>query len=98
MSPKVLVFDEPFSNLDYPGTRQVLAQMADLHASGHTLLVATHNLETVAGLATRLILMQEGKVAEDGPFAELLNRVEAFGVRMPGAALAKGEVPSWPNP
>ena len=72
--------------------------MADLHGGGHTLLVATHNLETVAGMATRLILMQEGKIVEDGPFTELLNRVEAFGVRMPGASLAKGEVPSWPNP
>lgn len=98
MSPKVVVFDEPFSNLDYAGTRQVLDQMAALNRSGHTLLVATHNLEVVMGLAHRLILMQDGKIVEDGAFMDVLGCVEAFGVRMPATAPRGAEVHPWPNP
>jgi biotin transport system ATP-binding protein len=98
MAPKVVVFDEPFSNLDYPGTRQVLAQMAALKQSGHTMMVATHNLETVVGLADRLILMQGGKIIKDGPFEKVVRSVEEFGVRMPGAVFQNGEVQSWLNP
>ncbi len=67
MKPRILVFDEPFSNLDYQGVKQVLAQMAALHDSGHTLVVSTHNLETVGGLAKRLIIMQVAELSGTAP-------------------------------
>jgi len=95
MSPKVLVFDEPFSNLDYPGIKQVLAQMSALHQTGHTIVLATHNLETVAGLATRLVLMQSGKIVRDGLFDEMLPAVEEYGIRMPEALRFGMKVQPW---
>jgi len=95
MTPKVLVFDEPFSNLDYPGIKQVLAQMDGLHRDGHTIVVSTHNLETVAGMANRLILMQAGKVVKDGSFDEMLHSVEEFGIRMPEAIRFGKKVEPW---
>lgn len=95
MTPKILVFDEPFANLDYLGIRQVLAQMAALHLSGHTIVVSTHNLEIVAGLADRLILMQAGKIVKDGSFEDLLPSVEAFGIRMPEAIRLGMKVQPW---
>jgi len=95
MIPKILVFDEPFSNLDYPGIRQVLAQMAALHSSGHTIIVSTHNLETVTGLADRLILMQAGTIVKDGSFEDLLPSVEEFGIRMPEAIRLGMKVQPW---
>ena len=95
MAPKVLVFDEPFSNLDYNGIKQVLAQMDGLHRDGHTIVVSTHNLETVAGMADRLILMQSGRIAEDGAFDEMLPSVEDFGIRMPEALRFGMKVQPW---
>ena len=95
MTPRVLIFDEPFSNLDYPGIRQVLAQMDALHRDGHTIVVSTHNLETVAGMANRLILMQAGKIVRDGSFDEMLHSVEDFGIRMPEAIRFGKKVEPW---
>ncbi len=95
MTPKVLVFDEPFSNLDYPGIKQVLAQMSALHQTGHTIVLATHNLETVAGLATRLVLMQSGKIVQDGVFDDMLPSVEDYGIRMPEALRFGMKVQPW---
>lgn len=95
MSPRVLVFDEPFSNLDYAGIKQVLAQMAALQRDGRTLVVCTHNLETVAGLADRLVIMQGGKIVEDAPFDDLLESVEDYGIRMPEALRFGMKVQPW---
>jgi biotin transport system ATP-binding protein len=95
MTPKILVFDEPFSNLDYPGIKQVLAQMDVLHRSGHTIVVSTHNLETVAGLADRMVLMQAGKIVKDGSFEDLLPSGEEFGIRMPEAIRLGMKVQPW---
>jgi len=95
MTPKVLVFDEPFSNLDYAGIKQVLAQMAALQRNGRTLVVSTHNLETVAGMAGRLILMQAGRVVKDGSFDEMLHSVEDFGIRMPEAIRFGMQIQPW---
>jgi biotin transport system ATP-binding protein len=95
MEPKVIAFDEPFASLDYPGVKQVLQQILALHRSGHTILVVTHDLEKVIAHADRLIIMQKGQVVGDGKPAEIVNAVEAFGVRAPCASLLGMEVPSW---
>ena len=83
MEPKVLVFDEPFSDLDYPGVRQLLKQIFALHKAGHTILVATHDLEKVIAHADHLVIMKDGKVVRDGLPGEMVKGVEAFGVREP---------------
>ncbi len=95
MEPRIIVFDEPFSNLDYPGVRQVLQQILALHQSGHTILVTTHDLEKIVTHADRLILMQRGRIVRDGIPAEVITETEAFGVRQPCAARLGLEVISW---
>lgn len=92
MDPRVLVFDEPFSNLDYPGVRQVLGQMVALHRSGRTLVVTTHDLEKVLAHADRLILLERGRVVGDGDPAAVAARAEVHGVRRP--ALETGRL-TW---
>ncbi len=92
MDPRVLVFDEPFSNLDYPGVRQVLRQMVTLHRSGRTLVVTTHDLDKVLAHADRLILLARGRVAADGAPAAVAAWAEAHGVRRP--ALESGRL-TW---
>lgn len=97
MKPRVLVFDEPFSNLDYPGIRQVLSQMLKLHRQGHTMLVTTHDLEKVIAHAQRLIIMQKGQLVRDGLPGDLVEEVEQFGIRRPCSFEFKGEFISWLN-
>jgi biotin transport system ATP-binding protein len=95
MQPRVIVFDEPFSNLDYPGVRQVLGQMVALHRSGHTILLSTHDLDKVLAHADRLVIMQHGTVAADGLPAAVVCGVEAFDVRSPQTARRGSGELSW---
>ncbi|MBW2680796.1 MAG: ATP-binding cassette domain-containing protein [Deltaproteobacteria bacterium] len=97
MQPDVLVFDEPFSSLDYPGVKQILKQIVSLHRSGHTVLVAAHDLEKVIAHADRLVIMKDGKVVKDGMPSQLLGKLEPFGIREPCASRLGMEVPSWLN-
>ena len=97
MEPNVLVFDEPFSSLDYPGVKQVLKQIISLHRSGHTILVAVHDLEKVIAHVDRLVIMKDGKVVKNGMPSQLLGELESFGIREPCASRLGMEVPSWLN-
>ena len=81
MDPRVIVFDEPFSNLDYPGTIQVLTTILDLNRSGHTIIMATHDVETVIDTATRIIIMEKGLITEDGLPNDIVTRLESWGIR-----------------
>jgi biotin transport system ATP-binding protein len=95
MGSEVVVFDEPFSNLDYPGVRQVLAAIRDLHARGRTLLLTTHDLEKVIAHGDRLLIMEKGRIVADGPPDRILPETERYGVRQPCAARWGKAVDSW---
>ncbi len=97
MEPKVIVFDEPFASLDYPGVKQVLKQILTLHQAGDTILVITHDLEKVLAHADRLIIMHKGNIVRDGVPAEIIGDIETFGVRAPCASQLGMEVLSWLN-
>ncbi|QTA87520.1 energy-coupling factor ABC transporter ATP-binding protein [Desulfonema magnum] len=97
MNPKILVFDEPFSNLDYPGVRQILKQILSLHEAGHTILLTTHDLEKVLGHANRLVIMKDGKIVRDGTPDQIVTDVETYGVRQPCASRLGMEIGSWLN-
>lgn len=97
MEPMVVAFDEPFSNLDFPGIRSVLRHMLSLHAEGKTLIVTTHDLEKVVAHADRLVVLDDGRLAGDGPPLELMADIERYGVRQPcPVRLGKG-LESWLN-
>ena len=81
MRPEIIVLDEPFSGLDLPGVRSVLESLMLLHSAGHTLIVITHDIDKVLAHATRLIVMDRGKVVEDGYPPDVVTRVEEYGVR-----------------
>jgi len=83
MKPIIMLLDEPFTGLDYPGVVQVLTEIVRLHKTGHTILLVTHELEKVLAHADRLVLMHEGQLVEDGPPAEVAGRAEQYGVRVP---------------
>jgi energy-coupling factor transport system ATP-binding protein len=67
LRPQVLVLDEPTSNLDWRGVEQVMSTLARLSREGGlTILVIEHRLHTVASLADRVLLMQDGRIVADG--------------------------------
>ena len=95
MGPQVIAFDEPFSNLDFPGTCQVLEQMVRLHRNGHTLIVATHELDRVYRLADRLIIMSKGRLMKDGTPEAVLPDAAGFGLKLPFLNSSAPEGSPW---
>lgn len=72
--PELLVGDEPVSALDVLVRARVLGLLAELREEfGLTLVTITHDLGIVPQLAERTVVMQGGKIVEDGPTAELLE-------------------------
>jgi len=70
MEPDILVMDEPSSNLD-PRARRRLIEL--LRSFEHTRIIATHDLEMVVEVCSRVIVLNGGTVAADGPTREILN-------------------------
>ena len=81
---KTMIFDEPYSNLDYPGVRSVNSIIGQLKESGYTVLLLTHELEKCLGLADRFIVLHEGRITFDGtPEEGLARNLEDWGIRNP---------------
>jgi cobalt transport protein ATP-binding subunit len=83
MKPEVILFDEPFSHLDYPGIQEVLRYMIQLHHEGHTLIVTTHDVEKVIAHVNRMAVMQGGEIKASGLPESLVKELSRFGVRPP---------------
>jgi biotin transport system ATP-binding protein len=84
LDPSVIILDEPFANLDYASVRAVLRVIIDLRSQGRTLVVLTHELEKIVGLADRLAILDGGRLVADGkPGESLESGIESFGLRDP---------------
>ena len=95
MQSRILVFDEPFANLDYSGVRQVLEQILALHGSGHTVIVATHDVEKVIAHADRVAVIAEGELKALAPPQSVIPELSRYDIRPPCYSLF-GERPiSW---
>lgn len=92
MEPELMVLDEPFTGLDWPGSRDLLAVLDRLHDAGTALLVITHDLEKILAHAGRLILMDSGRIVFDGAPAKGLDRLPSLGVFRPSGPV---ESMSW---
>ena len=97
MKPHILLFDEPFSHLDYPGVREVLRIMIRLHHEGHTMVVTTHDVEKVIAHVTRVAVIEKGRLKASGPPDDLVTRLRDFGVRPPCYAILGKDRISWLN-
>jgi cobalt transport protein ATP-binding subunit len=95
MKPEVILFDEPFSHLDYPGIQEVLKYMAQLHQEGHTLIVTTHDVEKVIAHIDRIAIIEKGEIKASGLPDHLVKELPRFGVRPPCYVLLGGEKISW---
>lgn len=71
--PQLMLFDEPTSALDPELRHEVLKVMQDVAEGGMTMVVVTHEMEFARKVGSRLIFIDGGKIAEDGPPDELLT-------------------------
>ena len=87
MRPTHLVLDEPTAQLDPAGTRLVAEAIAALAADGASILVAEQKTDLLAGVASRVIVLDGGRVTIDGPATEVLAdpRLPQLGVPVPSA-------------
>jgi energy-coupling factor transport system ATP-binding protein len=72
MEPRLLVLDEPTSQLDPIGSREVFGVIREMSRQGVTVVMAEHKLEWVATFADRVIVLVEGEVVLSGPPGEVL--------------------------
>lgn len=73
MNPKLMLFDEVTSALDPELVNEVLNVIKDLATDGMTMLLVTHEMRFAYDVSTKVIFMNEGKIAEQGPPTELFN-------------------------
>mgnify|MGYP001031579644 CR=1 FL=1 len=97
MGSTILVFDEPFANLDYPGTVKILEQILTLHKKGHTIIIATHDIEKVIFHADRLIIMNKGTITGNGTPEKTMDRLEENGIKKPCSIHYGHGLKSWLN-
>jgi polar amino acid transport system ATP-binding protein len=72
MRPKAILFDEPTSALDPELTGEVLKVMRQLAEEGMTMVVVTHEMGFAREVADRVVFMDAGRIAEEGPPEQVL--------------------------
>ena len=83
MRPRLMLFDEPTSALDPELVGDVLGVMRDLAVSGMTMIVVTHEIGFAREVADTVVFLDDGRIVESGPPAEVLanprhERARAF--------------------
>ncbi|MBQ9101696.1 MAG: ABC transporter ATP-binding protein [Treponema berlinense] len=96
MELPVIIFDEPYANLDYGGVKQVNALLKRLHEQKKTVIILTHELEKCLGLADKFVVLFRGDKVFDGTAQEgLLQNLEQWNIRNPLNAYSKVEDLVW---
>ncbi len=70
--PPLLLLDEPTRGLDYEAKTRLVEVLHTLCALGHTVVMATHDVELVAEVASRVVVLADGEIVADGPTAEVV--------------------------
>nr|WP_319394672.1 ABC transporter ATP-binding protein [uncultured Desulfobacter sp.] len=83
MEPDLIIFDEPFANLDYPSILSLVKLCRKLHQSGHAIVMTTHDVAPVINIATQMVIMDKGRIKAQGDPVSLASRLESHGVKNP---------------
>lgn len=76
MNPEILVLDEPTAGLDPKGSREILSIVEKLYREGTGIVLVSHSMEEIAASATRVLVMDGGRIAMDGPTREVYGQWE----------------------
>ncbi|MDP5053167.1 MAG: molybdenum ABC transporter ATP-binding protein [Congregibacter sp.] len=76
-APKLLLLDEPLANLDRSAALQCLACLARINKE-HKLpmIYVSHQIEEISGIADKLLIIESGKIREQGPLLELASQLD----------------------
>ena len=77
-APPVVLLDEPTRGLDYPSKARLVTVLRALAADGGCVVMATHDVELVAQVASRAIVLAEGEVVSDGPARDVVCHSPVF--------------------
>lgn len=89
MLPTVMMLDEPTASLDIGNRKQLINILHSIRDKVKTVLIATHDMQLVAEWATRVIVMEQGKIIFDGTPKVLFDRVDIWkpaGLKLPQIA------------
>ncbi|MBP3384867.1 MAG: energy-coupling factor transporter ATPase [Firmicutes bacterium] len=90
MKPEVLILDEPTAGLDPKAHRDVLEMIEKIHAHEENIIIlVSHNMNDIARLADKVLVMDRGKLAMQGTPEEVFaeeERLEAIGLALPQPA------------
>ncbi|NQX11710.1 ABC transporter ATP-binding protein [Microbacteriaceae bacterium VKM Ac-2855] len=89
--PPLLLADEPTTALDVTVQARILELFAAQKAAGRALLLISHDLAVVAGLADRILVLTDGRVVEEGPTREVLGSPRSPEARALVAAVPAGK-------
>ncbi|MGH2601560.1 MAG: ABC transporter ATP-binding protein, partial [Dehalococcoidia bacterium] len=81
MGPRLLLLDEPTAGMNPTETAEVLDQIKELRADGHTILLIEHKLDLVMALSDHVLVLDHGKVIAEGPPAAVQTNkrvIEAY--------------------
>ena len=76
LKPKYLILDEPTAGLDPKARKKLLSAIKKLHKSGVTIIFVSHSMEDIANLASRVIVLAQGKILFEGTPRKLFTQEE----------------------
>ncbi|WP_294685212.1 energy-coupling factor ABC transporter ATP-binding protein [uncultured Finegoldia sp.] len=85
MNPKILIFDEPTSQLDPLGTEEIFDILKLLKSQNKTIILVEHKIDLIAEYADRVVVMDDGEIIFNGETHEVLSndKIEDHNVSMP---------------
>lgn len=90
MKPRVLILDEPTAGLDGKGRTGIMEKIKALNKNGTTIIMISHNMDEVAELADRVIVMAQGCIVFDGPPKDIFNKTELlYGIGLEPPQMAR---------
>jgi iron complex transport system ATP-binding protein len=72
-SPRALVLDEPTTGLDLVARHGFMERVREIARAGTTLILITHHIEEIVPEISRVVLLRDGRIIEDGPKPEALS-------------------------
>ena len=88
--PKVLILDEPTRGLDYQAKKSLALQLHQLREATRTIILATHDIEFVAMVADRVVVLDEGKVVSDSTVIEALKPDQPYASQISQISQSEG--------
>jgi energy-coupling factor transport system ATP-binding protein len=76
--PRILILDEPTRGMDHQLKSELMSFLNSYCQEGNTVVLVTHDVETVAEYADRVILLSEGKIIVDGNKRDVLSNALFF--------------------